>query len=100
MFNNAECPYCGHGVEINHDDGYGYKQDETYEDECDHCGNIFVYSVDWSITYYTEKAPCLNGEEHKMKDVVYFPKREDEIWKRCEYCGKEDRRMNLDGEKV
>ena len=26
---DVECPYCGAEIEINHDDGYGYEEDET-----------------------------------------------------------------------
>jgi len=27
MSRGTECPYCGEGVEINHDDGYGYNEE-------------------------------------------------------------------------
>ena len=31
---DVECPYCYADQEINHDDGYGFDEDQLYEQEC------------------------------------------------------------------
>ena len=78
---DINCPYCNKGLEIDHDDGYGY------------CEKTFVYTT--SITYYyeAEKADCLNGSEHKMRRVVHYPNTWSK-WKRCEVCGEETGKYN------
>ena len=43
--NDIECPYCGHEQEVNHDDGYGYKEDELHEQQCCECGKYFVFTT-------------------------------------------------------
>jgi len=86
------CPYCGEEQEINHDDGYGYEEDELYQQECN-CGKTFVYTTAIIFNYDVYKAPCLNGGSHKMRKTRRVP------WVivgeeryRCEYCGeREDR---------
>lgn len=83
------CPYCTEQIEINHDDGYGYQEDEIYEQECHHCGNIFTYTTA-TIYYYTlDKCPCKNGSDHKLKEIHGFPKEFFKYKRRCEYCGEE-----------
>lgn len=90
MNKDVECPYCDNWQEINHDDGYGYEEDELYEQECNDCGKIFVYTT--SITYYYEatKADCLNGGEHNLKPVEHSPKIFPN-WLRCIDCGYEEK---------
>jgi hypothetical protein len=74
MSYDVECPYCEKGQEINHDDGYGYEEGETYQQECDDCGKNFTYTT--SIVYYYEsyKADCLNGGEHRWERTHTYPK--------------------------
>lgn len=60
---DINCPYCGEGIEINHDDGYGYEEDEVFQQECGKCGMNFTYTTSISFYYSAEKAPCLNGEK-------------------------------------
>jgi uncharacterized Zn-finger protein len=85
---DIDCPYCGTDQEINHDDGQGYAEDETHEQECSDCGKTFVFTTRIMFLYEAEKAPCLNGEEHKYKSLPgsCYPDR-----KVCEYCDKEIR---------
>jgi hypothetical protein len=85
----VECPYCGKDIEINHDDGYGYKEDEIHEQECEHCEKTFCYTT--SISYYHEafQAPCKNGEDHDLQDIHGFPKEFFVGKKRCSICNEE-----------
>ena len=47
---DVNCPYCDAEIEINHDDGYGYAEDETFEQDCHNCGKEFEFST--IISYY------------------------------------------------
>jgi ribosomal protein S27AE len=50
---DAECPYCGAGVEICHDDNYGYEELKQHEQECPKCGKVFGYWTSISFDYLT-----------------------------------------------
>ena len=65
MSHDVECPYCGEWQEINHDDGYGYDEDEVYEQECEDCEKSFVFTTFIIYNYSSEQAPCLNDGDHK-----------------------------------
>lgn len=60
---DVECPYCGEGQEICHDDGYGYKEDELHQQECHNCEKTFGYRTSISFSYEAEKVACFNGEK-------------------------------------
>jgi hypothetical protein len=81
-----ECPYCGEGC------GYPDEhQDEgvPVEMQCPHCDKNFVYYAEYSVDYDSEKAPCLNGEEHKWEPIIGAP---EEFFKdkyRCKFCQEE-----------
>ena len=47
---DVECPYCGTGQEINHDDGYGYEEDDPHEQSCPHCDKTFVFTPPYCST--------------------------------------------------
>lgn len=87
---DIECPYCGAELEINHDDGCGYAEDEKHEQQCSRCEKSFVFTTTISFSYDVEKAPCLNGGAHDMKPVVHYPRCYPE-WKRCSCCSHEVR---------
>ncbi len=74
MSKDTECPYCGAGIYINHDDGYGYEEDEKHEQECSECGNVFVFTTYTIRSYETFKAECLNGAKHEYKASSTYPK--------------------------
>jgi len=85
---DLNCPYCGEGQEINHDDGYGYTEGERHHQTCWKCDKVFAYETSISFHYEAEKADCLNGSEHQFEPVVHFPT----YWpdrKRCKACGHE-----------
>ena len=95
MIDGATCPYCGKEQEINHDDGYGYEEDEVYQQECGHCGKTFVYTTGVLFVYSPEKAPCLNGSEHEWVDIVGSPEEYFVGKQRCRVC---DERREIDKE--
>lgn len=80
----TNCPYCGEEVEINHDDGYGYSEDEVYQQECGYCDKTFVYTTYIHFSYNLHKADCLNGGEHKWKPSITFPKEYTRMY--CTEC--------------
>jgi len=83
-----KCPYCNKEVEICHDDGEGYDESETYNQECPYCGKIFVYTTTILVVYDLEKAPCLNGEApHSFKRTRTIPKKFSKM--QCTVCGEE-----------
>jgi hypothetical protein len=84
MSYDVECPYCGKGQEINHDEGYGYDENEIHNQECDDCNKIFTYRT--SIVYYYEsyKADCLNGGEHQWERTHTYPKEFTKM--ECKIC--------------
>lgn len=88
--NDVECPYCGADLEINHDDGYGYEEDQKHEQTCGKCDRAFVFTTSISYHYEVEKAPCLNGEPHDMKPVTHYPRFFPD-WKRCACCEHEEK---------
>ena len=95
---DIECPYCEMDQEINHDDGYGYDEDETYNQECPYCEKIFTFTTSIVLYYDALKAPCLNGGEHKWVPVRSTARDIWPYWKRCAYCGEEDKgEVNQDG---
>ena len=87
--NDVNCPYCDAELEINHDDGYGYEEDEIYTQECSECGKTFTYTTSISFYYEAEQAPCQNGEEHRLKPMRGYPSEFYEGKIRCEWCGEE-----------
>lgn len=84
MSDDVECPYCEKYQEINHDDGYGYSEDETFEQECSDCGKSFVFTTFVSFNYNSEKAPCLNGGSHNYRPSSTWPKFYTRMC--CSYC--------------
>jgi len=87
MNDDVECPYCGAEQEINHDDGYGYTEDQAYEQECGECEKTFVFHTSISFYYSVNKADCLNGGEHKYRKTCTYPKKYTKM--RCQDCDHE-----------
>lgn len=96
---DINCPYCGEGQEIFHDDGYGYEEDKTFEQQCCDCEKTFAYTT--SIHYYHEakQAPCMNGEPHGLVKSTIYP----DIFKNarhCVFCDFEDREIDEEKRKA
>lgn len=84
---DINCPYCDEEIQINHDDGQGYREDELHQQECDACGKIFVFTTSIHYYYDAKKADCLNGAEHKYQPTMTFPKEYTRM--RCIFCDEE-----------
>lgn len=70
---DVNCPYCDAEQEIDHDDGYGYSEDEKHQQCCENCGKNFAYTTSIMFIYEAEKADCLNGAEHKWRKNKTWP---------------------------
>lgn len=90
MDRDVECPYCGAGNDICHDDGYGYEEDCVHEQECDDCCKVFAYTTSVSYYHQAHAAECLNGADHRFEPVQYYPPVFPDA-KRCRDCGLEER---------
>ena len=81
---DLECPYCKNGLEINHDDGFGYEEGVKHQMECDHCGKSFVFETSISFYYDPEKADCLNDGKHDYQLSHTIPSEFSTM--RCSMC--------------
>lgn len=81
---DANCPYCNYGQEICHDDGYGFQEDEKYEQHCGNCSKNFVYTPCIEISYDTAQADCLNGSDHDYHPTSTYPKKYFQMM--CSMC--------------
>ena len=84
MNSDVDCPYCGKGQEINHDDGNGYEEDRRHEQECGSCEKNFVFTTSIIYHYEAEKADCLNGGDHRVKMSSTYPRQYSVM--NCENC--------------
>jgi len=96
--NDIECPYCGTEQEINHDDGYGYEEDETHEQQCVSCDKSFAFTTSISFCYEANKADCLNGGKHKYKPTRTVPREYTKM--RCTDCGLERKPTNIEMKEI
>lgn len=92
---DVDCPYCGKGQEINHDDGYGYEEDRIFEQECGDCEKVFAYTTSIIYHYDAKQADCLNGGEHDWYAPWTYPRKYTRMM--CRDCG--DRRQPTEEEK-
>lgn len=88
-YEDIECPYCEHPQNINHDDGYGYQEGETHQQQCEECNKTFTFTTSISFSYDVEKADCLNTDEdtHDWKPTTTYPECFRKM--RCIICGSE-----------
>ena len=85
---SENCPYCNAELEINHDDGRGYSEDEIHQQECHSCNMVFAFTTSICLYYEPKKADCLNGSPHNWEPQPQ-PYRPD--YKVCAWCGEVDR---------
>ena len=85
MSTDLECPYCHAGLEINHDDGFGYEENVSHEMECDNCGKSFVFTTSISFYYEPHKADCLNDGKHVYEKTHTSPSCFSNM--QCNMCG-------------
>lgn len=93
---NVGCPYCGKGLEICHDDGFGYEEGVKHHQECPHCEKVFVFETFISFYYEPQKSDCLNDGKHNYEKTTTFPEEFSEM--ECTTCG--DRRELTDSERA
>jgi len=89
MIEDVECPYCEKWQEIDHDDGYGFQEDEVYQQCCVNCDKTFGYTTVIIYHYEACKMPCANGKEHELEDVKRYPEAFGVGKKRCVNCDEE-----------
>jgi hypothetical protein len=88
MLSDVDCPYCGKGQDICHDDGFGYEEGELHQQSCVNCDKDFGFYTSISFDYEAQKVECFNGVECEWKetqrtvvegayDITHF---------RCVYC--------------
>jgi len=85
MTHDIECPYCGEGLDINHDDGQGYEEGINHQQQCIHCDKNFTFTTTITFSYEAEKADCLNDGEHIWKPTSTYPRCYTNM--QCESCG-------------
>ncbi len=87
---DIDCPYCGTGVDICHDDGYGYDEGEAHEQDCPHCERTFVYRTTIHFHYDAIEAPCKNGDPHQFKPFTRHGWPQPVEMLRCKVCDHEE----------
>ncbi|WP_346839786.1 hypothetical protein [Microbulbifer sp. SAOS-129_SWC] len=85
---DVNCPNCREPQEINHDDGYGYDEDKTHEQECHHCGETFEFTTEISYEY---QVFCKDGQHPEgALEAIGSPRPEyGQCWacNRCDWVG-------------
>lgn len=84
---DTNCPYCDADINIKHDDGYGYEENELHNQECRKCKRVFAYTTEVTFVYVTFKVDCLNGGEHKYKLTNTIPAEFSRMV--CTECGED-----------
>ncbi len=84
---DINCPYCNAELDIDHDDGQGYKEDEIHQQECSECEKTFVFTTRVYHDYTVDRADCLNGAAHNFKLAKTYPREFSKM--RCPDCGEE-----------
>ena len=76
---DVNCPKCGAGNVINHNDGYGYEEDREHEQRCYECNCKFKFTT--SISYHYE---VFCSGQHELERC---PPPHSDLWecKKCEY---------------
>ena len=91
---DINCPYCEAAQDINHDDGYGYEEGVSHEQQCEECDKYFTFTTSVSFYYDVEKADCLNDGKHNFKASRTWPIENSEM--KCTTC--EERRTPTEEE--
>jgi hypothetical protein len=83
---DLECPYCEHYQDADPD---CYEPDVYYDTECDECGKVFRYSIEYVAHYSATTADCKNGGEHQWSNGTTFGT-EVTRWRQCSGCDKKE----------
>ena len=87
MYEDINCPYCEAPQNINHDDGYGYEEGTSHQQQCVKCDKNFVFTTSISFYYEGFKADCLNEGEHDYQPTKTHPV--EWTMMRCSMCDEE-----------
>ena len=82
---DVSCPYCDCSQKIDHDDGYGYDEDEIYTQQCSDCDKTFSFLTSITYSYEARKCDCQNGSPHKWEPTTTFPVHFTKMI--CKMCG-------------
>ena len=83
-----ECPYCEHEQAVNHDDGFGFAEDELHQMQCRECEKMFTFWTTISFDYSPQKADCLNDSPHDFQwTKTYPPEYAQSV---CTVCGERE----------
>lgn len=80
------CPYCEADQEPNCDN---LEPNQLFKHECENCGKVFGYEIEYYPSYMECELPCANGEPHKWKVINGYPVEAFLNRRRCEYCEEE-----------
>lgn len=86
MSKDLECPYCEKWQEPSPDNR---DVDVPYEHECEFCEKNFQYTIEYTASYDSSKADCLNGSPHDYQEIRGFPKEYFANKRRCSMCDDE-----------
>ena len=80
------CPYCKQEFEYQ---GDGVDNNQFFEEECPECEKSFMVQAEYSVDFYSHKAPCLNGGDHLWEAICGVPKEFFKDKYRCKWCKEE-----------
>ncbi len=89
---DIECPYCSKELNINHDDGQGYAEDEVHQQQCGSCEKYFTFTTSIIYHYRPHKADCLNDGKHDYRRTKTYPPEYAKL--RCSICDDEKPLLN------
>ena len=84
---DVKCPYCGNEQEINHDDGYGYEESVTHEQNCGNCDEEFHFETSITFSY---QVYCRDGDH----DMEPFGDKWPDMY-HCEKCEFYEKRTEI-----
>lgn len=80
------CPYCGKKFSDSWE--LAKAQDDEIQEDCDECGKKFIYTTDYTVTFYSHQVPCLNGAPHEWGKPHDTFDDEGNKFHTCKACGK------------
>ena len=82
---DLQCPYCNTGLDVCHDDGFGYEESTKHKMDCHNCNQSFVFQTEISFYYEPTRADCLNDGKHIWEPTHTYPTEFTKM--ECSCCG-------------